>query len=127
MEKGNQIPITFEAECPVQNMAWTEIQTSTEILKPGDVLYHSSAHLISEFFPKTTCFHDTYRSKRGHIYRLTVKNDVEATVYHNEYRIDLHTHKNDVEIHYIGTGTCIPIRDEHGRVVRYTHVHDILD
>lgn len=127
MEKGVKLRISNDAEYLGQNMGWTEERTGFVKLGIGDKLYHHSRSHLDAFFPKVTCFHDTYISKPGHIYCFIAKREIEVDVFSNEYRVDLSAHADDFDVYYIGTTKYTPVRNENGFVIKTGFTYDLLE
>jgi hypothetical protein len=117
----NMIEIDQYAKFPVQQMDWTEERTGVVAFEKGDCLYHASSEMIPSFFPKKTCFHDTFSVQVGHIYRFEFKKELDVERFSsNEYRVMLEVYGNEYfEIEYMGEREAIRVRDEHGRVQGY--------
>lgn len=126
-----KVSISESATYRGQDMEWTETYIGKTVLKAGEKAYHTSYRDISSFYPKETCFYESYKLNviggDKNIYCLIPKKDIIVSAYSGdgEIRVDLERYKNDVDIYYIGYGESFSVKDDFDRVVGKFTLHHL--
>lgn len=126
-----KVSISESATYRGQDMEWTETYIGKTVLKAGEKAYHTSYRDISSFYPKETCFYESYKLNviggDKNIYCLIPKKDIIVSEYSGdgEIRVDLERYKNDVDIYYIGYGESFSVKDDFDRVVGKFTLHHL--
>ena len=126
-----KVSISESATYKGQDMEWTETYIGKTVLKAGEKAYHTSYRDISSFYPKETCFYESYKLNviggDKNIYCLIPKKDIIVSEYSGdgEIRVDLERYKNDVDIYYIGYGESFSVKDDFDRVVGKFTLHHL--
>ena len=126
MKRGDRVPIRDDARKPSRR-AYSYMDTDTYardiIIPAGTILFHVSEgeeEKLTAFAPIYTCFSIGTTVLVGHVYVMSVREDIPAIeVSPDEVRIDLGDVREHVEIRYAGVTKYNPAKavvDEFGRI-----------